>query len=55
MGIFANPLISVGDIVTINYADNGLDGVEKFLIVQVNQNFDRGLSTSVTARSIYSS
>jgi hypothetical protein len=54
MEIFSNPLISVGDIVGINYAKNGLDGTQKFVITKVNNSFGEGLSTSITARSIYS-
>ena len=54
MEIFGNPVIEVGDIITVNYAKNGLDGTQKFLVTNVNSNFDGGLSTSITARSIYS-
>ena len=52
--IFSNPLISVGDIVTINYPSNGLDGTQKFIVSQINNTFDGGLSTKITTRSIYS-
>lgn len=54
MEIFGNPVIEVGDIVTVNYPKNDLDGTQKFLITNVNSNFDGGLSTIITARSIYS-
>ena len=53
--IFSNPLISVGDIVTINYPSNGLDGTQKFMVSSINNSFDGGLSTKITTRSIYSS
>jgi len=53
--IFSNPLISVGDIVTINYPANGLDGTQKFIVSSINNSFDGGLSTKITTRSIYSS
>jgi hypothetical protein len=53
--IFSNPLISVGDIVTINYPSNGLDGTQKFIVSSINNSFDGGLSTKITTRSIYSS
>ncbi len=54
MEIFSNPLISVGDLVTINYPSNGLDGTQKFIVTNINNTFDRGLSTKITTRSIYS-
>jgi hypothetical protein len=55
LDIFSNPLISVGDIVTINYPANGLDGTQKFIVLGINNSFDGGLSTKITTRSIYSS
>lgn len=54
MEIFGNPVIEVGDIVTVNYPKNDLNGTQKFLVTNVNSNFDEGLSTTITARSIYS-
>jgi len=53
--VFSNPLISVGDIVTINYPANGLNGTQKFIVTNINNSFDGGLSTRITTRSIYSS
>lgn len=52
--VFSNPLISVGDLVTINYPSNGLDGTQKFIVSQINNSFEGGLSTKITTRSIYS-
>ena len=43
MEVFSNPLISVGDIVTINYPSNGLDGTQKFIVSSINNSFDGGL------------
>jgi hypothetical protein len=54
MEIFSNPLISVGDIITINYPKNDLNGTQKFVVTRVNNSFREGLSTSISARSIYS-
>lgn len=54
MEIFGNPAIEVGDVITINYPKNDLDGTKKFLVTNVNTSFDEGVSTSITARSIYS-
>jgi len=52
---FANPLISIGDVVSVNYPFNGLDGTQKFVVTNVTQSWGEGLSTELTARSIYSS
>ena len=52
---FANPLISVGDVISVNYPFNGFDGTQKFVITNVTQSWGEGLSTELTARSIYSS
>ena len=54
MEIFGNPAIEVGDIITINYPKNDLDGTKKFLVTDVNTSFDEGVSTNIIARSIYS-
>lgn len=54
MEVFGNPAVEVGDIITINYPENSLDETKKFLVTNVNISFDEGVSTSITARSIYS-
>lgn len=54
MEIFGNPLISVGDIVSINYPDNNFSGTEKFVVARVQNSFEGGLNTSITVRSIFS-
>jgi hypothetical protein len=54
MEVFGNPAIEVGDVISITYAKNNLDGTQKFLVTNVNISFDEGVSTSITARSIYS-
>jgi len=54
MEIFSNPLISVGDIITVNYPKNDLDGTQKFVVTRVSSSFREGLNTSISARSIYS-
>lgn len=51
---FSNPLLSIGDIVSVKYANNNLDGTGKFLITNVSQNYSQGLETSIKVRSIYS-
>jgi len=52
--VFSNPLIAVGDIITVNYPKNDLNGTQKFVVTRVNNSFNGGLNTSITARSIYS-
>jgi hypothetical protein len=54
MNVFGNPLISVGDVISINYPQNNLDGTEKFIVTRVNNSFKEGLETTITARSIFS-
>lgn len=54
MEIFSNPLISIGDIITINYPKNGLDGTQKFVVTKVSNSFGEGINTTITARSIFS-
>jgi len=52
MQVFGNPLVSVGDIITINYPSNGLDGTQKFVVMNVSNSFSDGLETSITARTL---
>lgn len=54
MTTFGNPLISVADIIAINYPYHGLQGTEKFIVTDVAQTWGEGLETTITARSIYS-
>ena len=54
MTVLANPTISVGDIITIDYAYQDLTITDKFVITNVRQSWSDGLETTVTARSIYS-
>lgn len=52
--VLANPVISVGDIITISYPYQDLVATDKFVITNVRQSWSDGLETTVTARSIYS-
>jgi hypothetical protein len=54
INVFGNPLISVGDVISISHSLNELSGTEKFLVTNVNQSWDGGLETTIQARSIYS-
>lgn len=50
--IFGNPLLSVGDIITIKYTYNGFDGTQKFIITNVSHSYDQGLSTTIVCRTL---
>jgi len=52
MQVFGNPLISVGDILTVNYPTNNLDGTKKFVVMNVTNSFNQGLETSIVARTL---
>lgn len=52
MEVFGNPMISVGDIVSITYPYNGFSGGERLIVTNVTQSFDQGLSTNITCRLI---
>jgi len=52
MEVFGNPLISVGDIVSIKYTYQGLAGTEKFIVLSVQHNYNEGLSTSIVCRTL---
>jgi hypothetical protein len=52
MKIFGNPLISVGDIVSINYSYQGFDGTQKLIITSVVHSYADGLETSVSCRTL---
>ena len=49
---FGNPLLSIGDIVTVKYDYENLDGIGKFIITSVTQNFSEGLETTLICRSL---
>lgn len=52
MNVFGNPLLSVGDIITIKYTYQGLAGTEKFIITNVTNRYDSGLETSIVCRTL---
>ena len=52
MTIFGNPLISVGDIITVNYPYQGFTTSQKIIIVKVSQRFERGLETQIVGRTL---
>lgn len=52
MSVFGNPLISVGDIVTIKYTYQGFAGTEKLIVTNVTQRYNQGLETSISCRTL---
>jgi len=52
LNIFGNPLIQVGDVVTLTYALNGISS-QRYVVVSVSHTFDNGLSTKLTLNRIY--
>lgn len=49
--IFGNPLIQVGDVITLSYSLNGISQ-QKYLVHSVSNNFDQGLNTSLGLKRI---
>lgn len=48
---FGNPLIQLGDIVTLDYPDKNIfRATHKYFVVSAKNNFDKGLSSSFTLR-----
>ena len=52
MSIFGNPLISVGDIITIDYSYQGFTSSQKLIVVRANQRYQGGLETDIVARTL---
>lgn len=52
MEIFGNPLLCVGDIITIKYTYSGFNGTENFIITNVSHSYNQGLSTSIVCRTL---
>jgi hypothetical protein len=51
LNIFGNPLIQVGDIVTLTYSLNGISG-QRYIVSSINQSFEQGLNTKLTLNRI---
>jgi hypothetical protein len=52
MEVFGNPLISVGDIVTVKYSYQGFVGTEKLIVTGVTHRYNSGLETSINCRTL---
>ena len=51
LNIFGNPLIQVGDVVTLSYSLNGISQ-QKYFVHSVSQSFGQGLETSLILKRI---
>ena len=49
--IFGNPLIQVGDVITLTYSLAGLNQ-QKYIVTAISHSFDNGLSTSIELKMI---
>ena len=52
MEVFGNPLLSVGDIITVKDDYQDFDETKKIIIVKVSHSFDGGLNTKIVGRTI---
>lgn len=52
MEVFGNPILSIGDIITVTYPYNNLDTNTKFVITNISHRFEEGLTTTITARTL---
>jgi len=52
MKVFGNPILNVGDIITIKYTYQGFAGTEKFIITSVSHFYNQGLETDITCRTL---
>jgi hypothetical protein len=52
MSVFGNPLITIGDIVSISNSYQGFDGTEKLIVTNVSQRFNQGLETEIVCRTL---
>lgn len=51
--VFGNPIIDIGDIVSVKYPELNLAGTERFIVRSVKQKIEGGLTTNVSLHSIY--
>ena len=52
MKVFGNPLISVGDIITVDYSYQGFTSSQKIIVVKVSQRYQEGLETEIVGRTL---
>ena len=52
LSVFGNPFLDPGDIVSVKYIYQGLDGTQRFIVTSVNHSFSQGLETEIICRSL---
>lgn len=52
LNIFGNPLLKVGDIISVKHNYQGLNGTEKFIITSISHSYNQGLETSIVCRTL---
>jgi hypothetical protein len=50
--VFGNPMLNVGDIVSVTSTYQDFDGSEKLIVTSVTNSFNQGLETTVTCRTL---
>lgn len=50
--VFGNPLLKIGDIVSIKCVAHGFSGLEKFIVVKISHSYEEGIATNITCRLI---
>jgi len=52
LSVFGNPFLDPGDIISVKYIYQGLDGTQKFIVTSVSHSFNQGLETEIICRSL---
>jgi hypothetical protein len=52
MEIFGNPLIQIGDIISVKYDYQNFTGEEPLIVTNIRHTFNAGLKTNITCRTI---
>lgn len=52
VAVFGNPLLTVGDVIVVNYPYLGITTSQKFLITDVIHSYNEGLETSIVCRTL---
>ena len=52
IAVFGNPLLTIGDVVVINYPYLGLTTSQKFLITDISHSYSEGLETNIICRTL---
>lgn len=50
--VFGNPLVSVGDIITVDYPYQGFTSSQKIIVIKVSQRFKGGIETEIVGRTL---